>query len=61
MTTIHRSIISGRLLDRWLRIQLELFTPNLAPERRQRIKSILARIMARHDEVSPWFNKKAAR
>jgi hypothetical protein len=60
MTTIQRSILAGRLLQRWLRIQLELFTPNLPAERRQRIKTILDRIMARHDAVSPWTKKEAA-
>ena len=60
MTIIQRSVLAGRLLDRWLHIQLELFTPNLPSERRQRIKSILDRIMARHDAVSPWTKKETA-
>ncbi|MDR3457988.1 MAG: hypothetical protein P4N60_11120 [Verrucomicrobiae bacterium] len=51
---VQRSVLAGRLMDRWLRIQLELFTPDLAPERRQRIHAILDRIMARHDAVTPY-------
>ena len=54
---LDRSFRCGHLLVRWRKIQLELFTPNLAPDRRQRIQSILDRIIIRYNALTPWGNQ----
>jgi len=51
---IKSSVYASRLLERWLKIKLELFTPNLPAERRLRIKSVLDRIWARWEQVNPY-------
>ena len=53
---LDRSFRCGRLLERWLKIHLELFTANLDPDKRKRIRRILDRIIARHNTLTPWPN-----
>ena len=51
---LDRSMRASRLLDRWLRIQVELFMPNMDAQRTQRIKRILDRLIERYNALTPW-------
>jgi hypothetical protein len=55
---LNRSFQCGRLLKRWRKIHLELFTPDLEPQRRQRIQAILDRIICRYNSLTPWKNNQ---